>query len=101
MLRFAVALSLTGVAQTATGFSDAESLFTRCLPGVTAIFICVGLWTPLAAVIAVAIQTIAIILAQQLNSSLLAPSIAALSLAMLGPGAWSIDARLFGRKRIL
>jgi hypothetical protein len=23
-----------------------------------------------------------------------------LSLAMLGPGAWSIDARLFGRKRI-
>jgi hypothetical protein len=23
-----------------------------------------------------------------------------LSLAMLGPGAWSVDARLFGRKRI-
>ncbi|MDQ1472597.1 MAG: putative oxidoreductase [Bryobacterales bacterium] len=22
------------------------------------------------------------------------------SLAMLGPGAWSVDARLFGRKRI-
>jgi len=26
-------------------------------------------------------------------------SILAVSLAMLGPGAWSIDARLFGRKR--
>jgi uncharacterized membrane protein YphA (DoxX/SURF4 family) len=23
-----------------------------------------------------------------------------LSVAMLGPGAWSVDARLFGRKRI-
>jgi putative oxidoreductase len=27
-------------------------------------------------------------------------AILALSIAMLGPGAWSIDARLFGRKRI-
>ena len=26
-------------------------------------------------------------------------SILAVSVAMLGPGAWSIDARLFGRKR--
>jgi putative oxidoreductase len=27
-------------------------------------------------------------------------AVVAVSLAMLGPGAWSIDARLFGRKRI-
>ena len=27
-------------------------------------------------------------------------AVLAVSLAMLGPGAWSIDARLFGRKRI-
>jgi uncharacterized membrane protein YphA (DoxX/SURF4 family) len=27
-------------------------------------------------------------------------AIVAVSTAMLGPGAWSIDARLFGRKRI-
>jgi hypothetical protein len=26
---------------------------------------------------------------------------AGLSLAMLGPGAWSFDARLYGRKRII
>jgi uncharacterized membrane protein YphA (DoxX/SURF4 family) len=26
---------------------------------------------------------------------------AGLALAMLGPGAWSLDARLFGRKRII
>lgn len=26
-------------------------------------------------------------------------SVLAVSVAMLGPGAWSIDARLFGRKR--
>jgi hypothetical protein len=24
-----------------------------------------------------------------------------ISLAMLGPGAWSLDARIFGRKRLL
>ena len=32
-----------------------------------------------------------------LDTSFLA--VLALSIAMLGPGAWSVDARLFGRKR--
>jgi uncharacterized membrane protein YphA (DoxX/SURF4 family) len=27
-------------------------------------------------------------------------AVLAISLAMLGPGAWSIDAQIFGRKRI-
>jgi uncharacterized membrane protein YphA (DoxX/SURF4 family) len=27
-------------------------------------------------------------------------AILAISLAMLGPGAWSVDAQIFGRKRI-
>jgi putative oxidoreductase len=61
--------------------------------------IIVGLWTPATGIIVAAVQGwIAFS-----RPSTLAPSVLAalaLSLAMVGPGAWSIDARLFGRKQI-
>ena len=60
----------------------------------------VGLWTPFAGALEVFIQLWMVI------SHTGHPGVHALlaalagSLVMLGPGAWSIDARLFGRKRI-
>jgi putative oxidoreductase len=35
------------------------------------------------------------------QSSALILATLAISLAMIGPGAWSIDARLYGRKQLL
>jgi uncharacterized membrane protein YphA (DoxX/SURF4 family) len=59
-----------------------------------------GLWSPMAAV-AVAVIEISQILTsgQDPRVSLLEGTIAA-ALAMLGPGRWSVDSRLFGWKRI-
>lgn len=60
----------------------------------------VGLWTPVAgSVLAIAEIWIAF---THPGNPLISVILAALgaSLAMLGPGAWSIDARLFGRKHI-
>lgn len=59
-----------------------------------------GLWTPLAGVI-VAISELAIVISHRADPWLCV-LLAALgaSLAMIGPGAWSIDARLFGRKEV-
>jgi putative oxidoreductase len=58
----------------------------------------VGLWTPLAALAcaASAVWTL------RSNPSAAAVSLGllAISLTLLGPGAWSADARIFGRKRI-
>lgn len=62
-----------------------------------------GLWTPVAGSLIAAIESwIAFSLYRQSNdprASLILAGIAA-ALAMLGPGAHSVDARLFGRKRI-
>jgi len=60
-----------------------------------------GLWTPVVGVLAGLVE--AWIAFTQPGAQSLAIVLAALviSLAMIGPGAWSIDARLYGRKQIL
>ena len=62
-----------------------------------------GLWTPVAGV-ALAIDELWIAFSPpiaQLSDQWLHVLLAVLAaaVAMLGPGAWSVDARLFGRKR--
>ncbi|MGA7524609.1 MAG: hypothetical protein WBW84_19320 [Acidobacteriaceae bacterium] len=60
----------------------------------------VGLWTPVVG------TTVAALLVLALVSGAFDPMISLLiaalgaSLALIGPGAWSIDARIFGRKHI-
>jgi uncharacterized membrane protein YphA (DoxX/SURF4 family) len=98
ILRFATGLSLAAVAG---DLADTASVLARDVVGGVAVLIWIGLWTPLAAVAAAAIQIIVIILGHQFNLSLLVFVALGLSLAMLGPGAWSFDARLFGRKRLI
>jgi putative oxidoreductase len=67
------------------------------------IFLLVGLWTPvMGALVAVDELWIAFSLDSSLpDRRLIHMFLAVLTagVAMLGPGAWSIDARLFGRKR--
>ena len=59
-----------------------------------------GLWTPLAGII-VAISELAMVISHRADPWICIV-LAALgtTLAMIGPGAWSIDARLFGRKEV-
>jgi putative oxidoreductase len=101
ILRFATGLSLAAVAHVAGDLADTASLLARCVVDGLAVLIWIGLWTPLAAVTGAAIQIIVFTIGHQFNLSLLVFAAVALSLAMLGPGAWSIDARLYGRKRIM
>jgi putative oxidoreductase len=71
---------------------------------IAGILLLAGLWTPVAGSL-VAIVKLWIAVSRILSGSgdpWIAFILAVLGavLAMLGPGAWSIDARLFGRKRI-
>ena len=67
---------------------------------VLGLFILAGLWTPAMGAL-VAVVQVWIVLTGAGDESM-AIILAALggTLAMIGPGAWSIDARLFGRKYI-
>ena len=70
------------------------------LPALAALLLIAGLWTPVAGVV-VAATAMSEVLAtgEPFAGRLLAATIAA-ALAMLGPGRVSVDARLFGWKRI-
>lgn len=66
----------------------------------SAMLLLLGLWTPVAGVLmAVAELCLAFSHPTDPWMHILLGTLGA-SLAMLGPGAWSVDARLFGRKRI-
>ena len=60
----------------------------------------VGLWTPVAGVL-MAVAELCLVLSRVSDPWMhVQLGVLGAALAMLGPGAWSIDAHLFGRKRI-
>jgi len=64
------------------------------------ILLLLGLWTPVAGTLIAVVETW--IVFSHASNPLISIMLAILgaTLAMIGPGAWSIDARLFGRKHI-
>jgi putative oxidoreductase len=89
------------------GLREAPPLATVVLQviGIGAgILLLIGLWTPVVGVLA-AVANVWIAFSRYFSHSgdpwiPIALAVLGASLAMVGPGAWSIDARLFGRKHI-
>ena len=64
------------------------------------ILLLVGLWTPVAGILITLLQIwIAVSHTGDLGARLLAAAVAS-ALSLIGPGSWSVDALVFGRKRI-
>jgi putative oxidoreductase len=64
------------------------------------ILLLAGLWTPIAGVLLAIIETWSAFTHPHDPWSYILLGTLGAALAMLGPGAWSVDARLFGWKRI-
>ena len=77
-----------------------RTLSTIVIERAAALLLCGGLWTPIAAGV---LAVLAIWTAVSRNDDpwvLILLASVGIALAMLGPGAWSIDALLFGRRRL-
>ena len=98
-----VALVCTGVASLLAEIPAPLTIAQNAIAAAAGIFLLAGLWTPIAGALAALDQ---IWIAVSLQSSWrdakwidIFLAVLCASVAMLGPGAWSIDARLFGRRR--
>jgi uncharacterized membrane protein YphA (DoxX/SURF4 family) len=82
------------------GEPQLERAITHVLSTGAGILLLAGLWTPIAGVLAAAIELWHTFSqpVDALTHIMLATL--AIALALVGPGAWSVDARLFGWKRI-
>jgi putative oxidoreductase len=101
ILRLATGFSLAAAAHATGDLANTAHLLERCLIDSIVVLLWIGFWTPIAALTAAVIQIAIMVLGQRLDSSSAVAAALGLALAMLGPGAWSLDARLFGRKRIV
>ena len=60
----------------------------------------IGLWTPVAGILAALLEALMILMtSQEPKEGILLICVCA-AIAMLGPGCWSIDSVLFGRRRL-
>jgi uncharacterized membrane protein YphA (DoxX/SURF4 family) len=77
------------------------ALIGAVIGGVLGLFVLAGLWTPATGVLVALVEVwIAFSGTGDLFSAIILAALGG-SLAMIGPGAWSVDARLFGRKYIV
>jgi uncharacterized membrane protein YphA (DoxX/SURF4 family) len=94
-----IALLYRGIALL-SGVPATGPVVPELIGSVLGLFILAGLWTPAAGLLVAAVQLwIALAGAGNESMTIILAALGA-TLAMIGPGAWSVDARLFGRKYI-
>jgi putative oxidoreductase len=77
-----------------------ERAILYALSGGAGILLLAGFWTPLAGVMAAVIELWCAFLQPMDALAHILLVTLGIALALVGPGAWSVDARLFGWKRI-
>jgi putative oxidoreductase len=101
LLRLAQAVwSILDVRLYSWGSAEGVALAALCAQLLTSGLLGVGLWTPMAGVLLAVLESCRMIVERSIDGRPATLAVIGVSLAMLGPGAWSIDARLFGRRRI-
>lgn len=73
----------------------------QAIAGLAGLLIMAGLWTPAAGVLTAFAEAWIAFSSPAHAGVPAALAVLGLSLALIGPGAWSIDARLYGRKHFV
>jgi putative oxidoreductase len=94
-----VPLFVVGTAGWWGGSVDAE-LWIRLVSCFSGTLLLAGFWTPFAAALQVLIEATLAFSGTPFEPDHVTHALVGVSLVMLGPGSWSVDARLYGRKRI-
>ena len=98
--RVVIAVVLFCAALRHTGEASHLSLVVPHVIGVCAgILLLIGLWTPICGTLIAVVELWVAYASGRAGIPIVLATLSA-TLAMIGPGAWSIDARLFGRKHI-
>jgi putative oxidoreductase len=101
VLRLAVGAMLMGNGvHCLTSVSHHENAVLAVTEVVAGLLILTGFCTPVGGAVAIVSLSWSLIDHGSLSQSKVLLLCISLALAMLGPGAWSIDARLFGRRRM-
>jgi hypothetical protein len=97
-----VRLSVIATLILSVQLTQTNSLLVMWATGILALLLGVGLATPICASICCVVEACVLLGTHGAGPICVSASaLVALSLALLGPGAYSIDARLFGRKIVV
>jgi putative oxidoreductase len=88
-----------GIVSARSAFDTAQ-MVPSILAAASGAMLVVGLFTPFAGIMAAVVEVWITFPHPEYRWPQIGLAALCLSLAMIGPGAWSIDARLFGRKQI-
>jgi hypothetical protein len=100
LLRLTLAGALLASAAQALGGTGPAQVLAAAAAILAGAFLAIGLWTPIAGVAVCLLQLGVVLTANDMIGTHLLQAAVGLCLALLGPGAWSIDARLYGRRRV-
>ena len=99
-LRAATAIPFVQFITSSQGAPLPVAVIFQFLAAICSALLTIGLWTPVAGLF-LAVSEMALLLFPSGSGSMhIVLAALGAALAMIGPGAWSVDARLFGRRRI-
>lgn len=98
--RFAIGVALIAGTVHLSGSTTVGVIVLESFAGLLAVFLLIGLWTPVAGVLIAAMEIWIVLLYPGGSLTAILITVFCITVAMIGPGAFSLDARLFGRKQI-
>ena len=85
----------------ATTATTSSIAVPHVIAAVSGVLLIAGLWTPLAGILTACSEAWVAVLSPMHPAIPAGLAVLGVSLALIGPGEWSVDARLYGRKHFI